>query len=125
MKRIFVLSIEIIAVILLFGLIIYLMFGDIFLKDQKIEQLSKNHKSHTSKVIAYNFQGPEGSDSIKLKDGTQFDINHLNIDDSNFESKIKFSSSTVKLGKKVTYIKTKEKDILSEPYTYYYILDMK
>lgn len=112
--------------ILMFLLIYILISGFIFLHshyvENKIENLAKKSESHTSKVVAYEFQGSDGTDAVKLKDGTQFEVNNLNVGDSNFESKVEFGSHSVKKDKKVTYLKKEESN--NKP-SYYYIVKMK
>lgn len=108
--------------VLLIGAAVFgLLYLNTHMQDKKIDNISKSTQHHTSKVIAYNFEGPKGYDSVKLKDGTQFDKNNLVVGDSNFESKVKFSSNTVKKNKKITYVKKYKKSIFTDPTTYYYI----
>jgi uncharacterized protein with FMN-binding domain len=113
------LAIGTIAILIAFILII---IGFICLhsyyQNNKVDKIAKTAKKHTSKVIAYDFQGSNGNDLVKLKDGVKFKKNNLSIGDSNFESKVPFNSSKVQMNKEITYLKKPNKN---SAHTYYYI----
>lgn len=118
-KLITKLAIGTIAILIAF---IFIIAGFIFLhsyyQNSKVDKIAKTAKKHTSKVIAYDFQGSNGSDIVQLKDGVKFKKNNLSIFDSNFESKIPFNSSKVKMNKEITYLKKTNKN---STHPYYYI----
>lgn len=65
----------------------------------------RNQKQYTSTIEAYSIGNVNGTDAIKLKDGTQFEDVRFVIGRSNFSSNVKFNKDTIKEGYKVTYIK--------------------
>lgn len=73
-----------------------------------MDKIEKTSKLHTSKVVAYEFK-PEARNAIKLEDGTQFEEDTITIGGkSNFKSKVKLNSKTVKDKPEVTYAKKKQ-----------------
>lgn len=74
----------------------------------EMDKIEKNSKLHTSKVVAYEFK-PNAANLVKLEDGTQFEQETITMKKkSNFKSKVKFNSETVKDLPKVTYAKKKQ-----------------
>lgn len=74
----------------------------------EMDKIEKNSKLHTSKVVAYEFK-PNAANLVKLEDGTQFEEETITIKGrSNFKSKVKFNSETVKDLPEVTYAKKKQ-----------------
>lgn len=74
----------------------------------EMDKIEKNSKLHTSKVVAYEFK-PNAANLVKLEDGTQFEQETITMKKkSNFKSKVKFNSETVKDLPKVTYTKKKQ-----------------
>lgn len=74
----------------------------------EMDKIEKNSKLHTSKVVAYEFK-PNNRNAVKLEDGTQFEEETITIKGrSNFKSKVKFNSETVKDLPEVTYAKKKQ-----------------
>ena len=74
----------------------------------EMDKIEKNSKLHTSKVVAYEFK-PNAANLVKLEDGTQFEQETITMKKkSNFKSKVKFNSETVKDLPEVTYAKKKQ-----------------
>ena len=74
----------------------------------EMDKIEKNSKLHTSKVVAYEFK-PNNRNAVKLEDDTQFEEETITIKGrSNFKSKVKFNSETVKDLPEVTYAKKKQ-----------------
>ncbi|MEX2935993.1 hypothetical protein [Staphylococcus saprophyticus] len=115
-----------IGVIVFFMVLIIIIVGSIYLysyyQDNKMDNISKKAKHHTSEVVAYQFQGDKGTDLVKLKNGVQFESNNLSVGDSNFESKVPFCSNNIKKGKKITYFK---KPNSNAAHPYYYIAEIE
>ena len=75
---------------------------------KEMNEIEKNSKLHTSKVVAYQFK-PQAVNIIKLEDGTQFEQETMTMTkESNFKSKVKFDRETVEKLPKVTYAKKKQ-----------------
>lgn len=78
------------------------------MKKKEMDKIEKTSKLHTSKVVAYEFK-PNNRNAVKLEDGTQFEEETITIKGrSNFKSKVKFNSETVKDLPEVTYAKKKQ-----------------
>lgn len=93
------------------AVIIFLVIGNKVMEaneKNKMDKIEKTSKLHTSKVVAYEFK-PEARNAIKLEDGTQFEEDTMTIGgQSNFKSKVKLNSETVKDKPEVTYAKEKQ-----------------
>src|SRR5699024_4874331 len=90
------------------AVIIFLVIGNKVMEANEKNEMDKTSKLHTSKVVAYEFK-PEARNAIKLEDGTQFEEDTITIGGkSNFKSKVKLNSKTVKDKPEVTYAKKKQ-----------------
>lgn len=91
--------------------IVFLVIGNktmVANEKTEMDKIERNSKLHTSKVVAYEFK-PNDRNAVKLEDGTQFEEETLTINgQSNFKSKVKFNSETVKDMPKVTYAKKQQ-----------------
>lgn len=91
--------------------IVFLVIGNKVMEaneKNKMNEIEENSKLHTSKVVAYEFK-PQARNAVKLEDGTQFEEDTMTINgQSNFKSKVKFNSETVKDKPEVTYAKEKQ-----------------
>lgn len=70
-----------------------------------VADTERNQKQYTSTIEAYSIGNVNGTDAIKLKDGTQFEDVRFVIGRSNCSSDIKINKNTIQEGNKVTYIK--------------------
>lgn len=95
----------------LITVIVFLVIGNktmVANEKTEMDKIERNSKLHTSKVVAYEFK-PNDRNAVKLEDGTQFEEETLTINgQSNFKSKVKFNSETVKDMPEVTYAKKKQ-----------------
>lgn len=87
-----------------------------------VAHTERNQKQYTSTIEAYSIGNVNGTDAIKLKDGTQFEDVRFVIGRSNFLSNVKCNKDTIKEGYKVTYIK---KDNLIDKSKKYKILKIE
>ena len=91
--------------------IVFLVIGNktmVANEKKEMDKIEKTSKLHTSKVVAYEFK-PSNRNAVKLEDGTQFEQETITMKkESNFKSKVKFNSKTVKDLPKVTYAKKKQ-----------------
>ena len=87
-----------------------------------VADAERNQKQYTSTIEAYSIGNVNGTDAIKLKDGTQFEDVRFVISRSNFSSNVKCNKDTIKEGYKVTYIK---KDNLIDKSKKYKILKIE
>lgn len=87
-----------------------------------IADTERNQKQYTSTIEAYSIGNVNGTDAIKLKDGTQFEDVRFVIGRANFLSNVKCNKDTIKEGYKVTYIK---KDNLIDKSKKYKILKIE
>ena len=95
----------------LITVIVFLVIGNktmVANEKKEMDKIEKTSKLHTSKVVAYEFK-PNNRNAVKLEDGTQFEEETITIKGrSNFKSKVKFNSETVKDLPEVTYAKKKQ-----------------
>lgn len=108
------------SIILIFTL--FLGISQIVGLKKDVADAERNQKQYTSTIEAYTIGNANGTDAIKLKDGTQFEDTRFVVGRSNFSSNVKCSKNMIQKGHKVTYIK---KDNLIDKSKKYKILKIE